>query len=223
MLAEQAGDVQARSSVGTARQSRGKARHEEDLRAAPSSRTRTPAGPPHGTVKNVVEVAPSQGQQQTSDRGHRAGTGSPRKPTAALPTQSGREGRLPRGGTGHSGQGRVLGRVRATGRRSGNRMGCVHRPRQGRTGGRWQKAEGSVTVSEFTHGLLPSTPVVKNEVGREARKRFSLNGNAGVRFGTWSQDAADSSETRAAEEGSRALPGAQGTRVKRRAGCAQRA
>lgn len=102
MLAEQAGDVQARSSVGTARKSRGKARHEEDLRAAPSSRT--PAGPPHGTVKNVVEVAPSQGQQQTSDRGHRAGTGSPRKPTAALPTQSGREGRRPRGGTGHRGK-----------------------------------------------------------------------------------------------------------------------
>lgn len=82
---------------------------------------------------------------------------------------------------------------------------------------------GIVTVSEFTHGLLPSTPGVKNEVGREARKRFSLNGNAGVRFGTWSQDAADSSETRAAEEGSRVLPGAQSTRVKRRAGCAQRA
>lgn len=174
-------------------------------------------------LKKVVEVAPSQGQQHTSDRGHRAGTGSPRKPTAALPTQSGREGRLPRGGTGHSGQGRVLGRVRATGRRSGNRTGGVHRPRQGRTGGRWQKAEGSVTVSELTHGLLPSTPGVKNEVGREARKRFLLNGNAGVRFGTWSQDAADSSETRAAEEGSRALPGAQSTRVKRRAGCAQRA
>lgn len=52
MLAEQAGDVQARSSVGTARQSRGKARHEEDLRAAPSSRTRTPAGPPHGTEES---------------------------------------------------------------------------------------------------------------------------------------------------------------------------
>lgn len=178
MLAEQAGDVQARSSVGTARKSRGKARHEE----RPASGTEQP----HGTVKKVVEVAPSQGQQQTSDRGHRAGTGTPRKPTAALPTQSGREGRLPRGGTGHSGQGRVLGRVRATGRRSGNRTGCIHRPRQGRTRGQWQKAEGSVTVSEFTHGLLPSTPGVKNEVGREARKRFSLNGNAGVRFGTWS-------------------------------------
>lgn len=52
MLAEQVGDVQARSSVGTARKSRGKARHEEDLRAAPSSRTRTPAGPPHGTEES---------------------------------------------------------------------------------------------------------------------------------------------------------------------------
>lgn len=80
MLAEQAGDVQARSSVGTARKSRGKARHEEDLRAAPSSRTRTPAGPPHGTVKNVVEVAPSQGQQQTSDRDTEQGQGRPGSP-----------------------------------------------------------------------------------------------------------------------------------------------
>lgn len=186
MLAEQAGDVQARSSVGTARKSRGKARHEE----RPASGTEQPDPHPcRAASRNSEERRrgrPQSGTAANLGQGHRAGTGTPRKPTAALPTQSGREGRLPRGGTGHSGQGRVLGRVRATGRRSGNRTGCVHRPRQGRTGGRWQKAEGSVTVSEFTHGLLPSTPGVKNEVGREARKRFSLNGNAGVRFGTWS-------------------------------------
>lgn len=222
MLAEQAGDVQARSSVGTARKSRGKARHEEDLRAAPSSRTRTPAGPPHGTEES------RRGRPQSGTAAN-LGQGTPSRDRDAQEAhRSSPDAERQRGAPssrGHraQGQGRVLGRVRATGRRSGNRTGCVHRPRQGRTGGRWQKAEGSVTVSELTHGLLPSTPGVENEVGREARKRFSLNGNAGVRFGTWSQDAADSSETRAAEEGLRALPGAQGTRVKRRAGCAQRA
>lgn len=141
--------------------------------ASRNSEERRRGRPQSGTAANLGQGTPSR--DRFAQEAHRSSPDAERQ--RGTPSSRGHRAQ---------GQGRVLGRVRATGRRSGNRTGCVHRPRQGRTGGRWQKAEGSVTVSEFTHGLLPSTPGVKNEVGREARKRFSLNGNAGVRFGTWS-------------------------------------
>lgn len=73
MLAEQAGDVQARSSVGTARKSRGKARHEErpasgteqpDLhpcRAASRNSEESRRGRPQsGTAANLGQGTPSR-------------------------------------------------------------------------------------------------------------------------------------------------------------------
>lgn len=73
MLAEQAGDVQARSSVGTARKSRGKARHEErpasgteqpdphPCRAASrNSEERRRGRPQSGTAANLGQGTPSR-------------------------------------------------------------------------------------------------------------------------------------------------------------------
>lgn len=185
MLAEQAGDVQARSSVGTARKSRGKARHEEDLRAAPSSRTRTPAGPPHGTEES------RRGRPQSGTAAH-LGQGTPSRDRDAQEAHRSSPDAERQRGTPSS-RGHRAQRARSC---SGPCQG--HRSKERKSYGLRSQAEagqnrrsvaesgGIVTVSEFTHGLLPSTPGVKNEVGREARKRFSLNGNAGVRFGAWS-------------------------------------